>query len=492
MYRQRDERQNGFSGFKVPFDKQLNTENRWVKLAAIIPWQEFEKEYAAKFSGDGMGAPAKPFRMALGAVIIQKRLNLTDEELVEQLKENPYFQYFIGLDCFQKDAPFDSSMMVHFRKRLDMELMNRVNEKVAEMRDGKKKLSGTAHKEEADEEVTNKGQLLLDATCAPQDIKYPTDFTLLNEAREKTENIIDKLHEGRGKKGKKPRTYRRKARKQYMRLAKQRKKSGKALRKGIRQQLGYVGRNLKSIEKMVENGANLGDLTRKEYKDLLVIQEVYRQQKEMFEKKTHSIPDRIVSISQPHVRPIVRGKAGSEVEFGAKLVISVADGMVRMEHFDWNNYNEASLLKEQIENYKMRNGFYPASVHVDKIYQTRDNRNYCKEHGIRMSGPKLGRPLSDKEKDKKEKAQEKLDANARQPVEGKFGNMKRRYGLDLIFAKLPSTSECEIAAAILVLNLETILREGESLYVIFLFLFQAQILFQRKLKIRCGVQKHPF
>jgi hypothetical protein len=209
---------------------------------------------------------------------------------------------------------------------------------------------------------------------------------------------------------------------------------------------------------MVNNGASLGFLSVKQYQDLQVIHDLFRQQEEMYKNRTHHIENRIVSISQPHVRPIVRGKAGAPVEFGSKLAISVVGIMVRIERLSWDNYNEGILLIEQIKRYKERYGYYPESVHVDKIYQTRENRKFCKEHNIRITGARLGRPSKDEEINLEKKRQAKLDSNARQPVEGKFGNVKRKYGLNRIFAKRADTSECEIAVGILVMNLDTWMR----------------------------------
>jgi hypothetical protein len=463
MYRKPPAGQLSFKDFYLPFGGELDGGNRWVRLAELIPWEEFEGEYAGGFSARGMGAPAKPFRMALGAEIIKRKLDISDEEVANQIGENPYLQYFIGLDSFAKGCPFDSSMMSLFRERLGMELIGRVNEKVIE--NGKKSEAGkpkAKEKEEGKDELgggeksDNRGRLLIDATCVPQDIRYPTDLSLLNEAREKTEKVIDKLRkEGGGKLKEKPRTYRRKARKAYLALAKQRKKSAKAIRRGIRQQIGYVKRNLKSIAKQVENGAYLWVLKERELKELSVIITLVGQQEEMYKNKTRHVEKRIVSISQPHVRPIVRGKAGADVEFGSKMSISVVGGMARIERFSWENFNESTSLINEIERYKSRYGCYPESAHVDKIYQSRENRKFCKEKHIRISGPKLGRPSGDSAVNKKEKETGKLDANARQPVEGKFGNLKRKYGLNRVCAKLEATSECEIAVGVLVMNLDT-------------------------------------
>ena len=453
MYRKELEGQISFEDFYLPFGGHLDGKNRWVQLAAKIPWEDFEEEYAKNFSTNGMGAPAKPFRMALGAELIKRKLNITDEEVVEQIRENHYLQYFIGMEGYRDEALFDASMLTHFRERLTAEMINRVNERVIENENKKKEQKEIGQNGNNEEENKNRGKLLLDATCIPQDIRYPTDLSLLNEAREKTEHIIDRLYELSGKQKKKPRTYRKKARKEYLHVAKQRNRNQKTIRRGIRKQLGYVRRNLKSIGKQVKETGFKG-LSRQEQINLSVCQEVFRQQELMYKNGEHRVEDRIVSITQPHIRPIKRGKAGAETEFGSKLMISVVDGYTRIEKLSWDNFNEGPLLSESVEAFKKRYGNYPESVHVDKIFVSRDNRNYCKKHGIRISGPPLGRPSMDANKNREAKKLEAQDARDRIPVEGKFGNCKRKYGLDRIYAKKISTSECEIAVGILLLNLE--------------------------------------
>ncbi|OQY05998.1 MAG: hypothetical protein B6I25_04755, partial [Planctomycetales bacterium 4572_13] len=259
-------------------------------------------------------------------------------------------------------------------------------------------------------------------------IAYPTDLSLLNEAREKTEAMIDAMHEPFISLRKKPRTYRQKARKAYLAVAKQKKPGYKKIRKAIGQQLHYVKRNLKTIDRMA--------LDKRLYRLLLVTKELYRQQQWMYENRTHSIPNRIVSLYQPQVRPIVRGKAKSPVEFGAKVSISLVDG-----------YNESCDLIEQIKQYHKRFGCYPESVHADKIYRTRENRRFCKKHSIRLSGPPLGRRTDDAALLKEQRKLQYQDECDRIPVEGKFGQGKRRFSLGRIMTKLASVVAVNAAAA---------------------------------------------
>ena len=451
-------------------------DNRWVILAGLIPWSEFEEEYASLFHKE-MGAPAKSFRMALGALIIKEKLGISDRETVEQIKENPYLQYFIGMSSYSNETPFDASMLVHFREKISVSLVNKVNEAMV------KKMRGTASSIESEEEIEgkeiegkeisesaipgadpqltkkegeqkNRGKLILDATCAPADISYPTDLELLNQARKHTEQIIDSLYEQiKGQLEKKPRTYRDIARRDYLEVAKRRRVSQKERRKAIKKQLQYIKRNLSYVDQLLLSGATLESLSNRQYKMLVVVAEVYRQQLWLYENNKQSIDDRIVSLNQPHVRPIVRGKAGKPVEFGAKLSASCFDGYVFLDHISWDNFNESGDFKAQVEAYKDRTGFYPESVHVDKIYRTRENRAWCAKKGIRISGPPLGRPQANVSKEKKKQAKD--DERIRNCIEGKFGQGKRRFSLGRVMAKLSHTSQTAIAISFLVMNLST-------------------------------------
>lgn len=422
-----------------------------------------------------------------------------------QIMENPYLQFFIGYSEFVDKEPFHHSLMTHFRNRLDPDILLEINEWiVAEALDAEKVQSkepvsdsddedddndpdnGQLTMEIGDDELTlpvdipphrpkrrtkpssfkevrtdddttptHKGNLMLDATCVPADIKYPTDLGLLNHAREILEDIIDTLHDPHIGLKEKPRTYRNQARKAYLSVSKQRKTSGKRMRKAIRKQLSYVHRDLKIIEMQLTD-TPLTELSHRQYRRLLVISELYRQQREMFTHKKHTIEDRIVSIDQPHVRPIVRGKAGAQVEFGAKIAASLVDGYTLIESMQWDNFNEAKTLQASIQSYKQRFGYYPEAILADKLYRNRENIRYCKERGIRLSGPKLGRPP--KEGRKTDLKQERQDAAERNQIEGKFGEGKRKFGLGLVRARLANTSQTVIALQFMVMNLERRLR----------------------------------
>lgn len=183
----------------------------------------------------------------------------------------------------------------------------------------------------------------------------------------------------------------------------------------------------------------------------LTIRKLYEQQKYMYDNKTHSVQDRIVSISQPYLRPIVRGKSKAPVEFGAKYDVSIDEkGHARLEKLSFDAYNESTVFIDAMERYKERTGHYPKRVLVDQIYRTRENRRFCKENHITMSGPKLGRPSKDKKKGSREEYQDNID---RIEVERFFSTGKRCNGAGLIMTKLEETTLSSIALSVLVTNL---------------------------------------
>ena len=461
--------QISLADFKQPVGMNLKESNRWVKKAQTIPWPEIEKRYAALFTNH-KGNVAKSLRLALGACIIQAEYGISDEETALMIQENPYLQYFCGYPGYDDDKlPFDPSLMVYFRKRLTPEILGEINEMI--VRDAKErqaKATESNHRDDNDPDSdagnnsdsgsdrsdsdsgigSNSGTMIVDATCAPSHIRYPQDVSLLNEARENAEKLVDVLHDSAD--GKKPRTYRKRARKDYLKYTRCRKHTAQTTRKAIGKQLSYLRRDLEIIDVKLSCGKLLNT---RQTERLNTIRTIYEQQKYMYDNHTHTIPDRIVSVSQPFIRPIVRGKAGKPVEFDAKLDISVVDGWTRLEFCSFDAYNEAGNLQEMVERFRKREGHYPGRILADKIYRNRENLAYCKERGIRLSGPALGRPRKDEIRDK---TQDYRDECERVEVERRFSLAKRKCGMGLITAKLRDTAAHVIAMSVLVLNLRKI------------------------------------
>jgi len=461
MYKKNRNKQLNLTDFNQPMGLKLDPKNKWIKKAEMIPWNRIEDKYATLFEST-TGTVAKPLRMALGSLMIQKEYDFSDRTLVEQLQENPYFQYFIGLPGFQLEEPFAPSLLVEFRKRLSEDILMDINELILQGNDDDDQpTSGGGANEGSDTQEDNKGTLILDATCAPQNIEFPQDINLLNETREKLEGIIDVIccRENLGK----PRTYRKNARRDYLKLARSKKRTTARIRKAIRQQLQYIRRDRAYLNQFLTQGIVLSE---KESKLLQVLDKVYKQQEFMYDNKVNTIENRIVSISQPYIRPIVRGKSKAQVEFGAKLDLSIVDGYGRIEKLSFEAYNESEVLADVIEQYKHRTGHYPERILADKIYRNRNNLAYCKDRNIRLSGPALGRPRKDAIIDKKAEYRDNAD---RVEVERAFSLAKGSYGLGLIRTKLEGTTRGSIVLSILVMNINRKLKMFLRLFIISIF-----------------------
>ena len=221
MYKK--ETQLAFEDFVFPFG-ELDSENEWVKLAGLIPWDTVERAYAKQFVDNGH--PAHSARIALGALIIKQRLRCSDEWTVRHVSENPYLQFFLGMKAYSSKAPFGASTMVEFRKRFPPEAIATILEasipkKTRQDHDDQGKPGGSSGQKAAQSEPetpSNSGTLLMDATCCPADIAFPQDFQLLNHARELLEDIVRETCMANG--WKTPRMYSKIARKSFLNLSK--------------------------------------------------------------------------------------------------------------------------------------------------------------------------------------------------------------------------------------------------------------------------------
>ena len=469
MYKKTTNRQMLLSDFNCPMGLTLDPNNRWIKKASLIPWDKIEERYAALFPGKN-GVVAKPVRMAFGALLIQKTLQCSDREVVEQIKENPYLQFFIGLSEYTSKAPFVPSLLVEFRKRLNSIVLADINDMIlsASKPDDPQPptppsspirpetdSSGTESSSSLETPSSNEGTLILDATCAPQKIAYPQDVRLLNAAREKAEQLIRKFSQALGLNT--PRMYPQKAHREWLRYARSRKHTRKQQREARRKQLNYLRRDLRYLDALLQTPearaltASEALLNRHDQEMLETIRTVYAQQNEMYTENKRKVVDRIVSLDQPYIRPIVRGKAKAPVEFGVKFDMSVTDGYCRVEYMSFAAYNESTVLVQAVERYKEREGYYPVRVLADKIYRTRTNLQYCKEHGIRLSGPALGRPKKEIVRDRKQEYQDNTD---RIEVERRFSVCKGSFGLGLITTRLAQTTLSSIMLSIIAMNVD--------------------------------------
>lgn len=509
-------------GFAHPFELALDKNNRWVKLAVLIPWDELASVYSKNLESD-KGRLSVDVRMVIGAMIVKHRLKLSDRETVEMISENLYLQYFCGLKNFQSSEPFDASLFVDIRKRMGAEQFDAFNDLVIEkseklkpkrkqvMQDkqlqqddagenkppeqpqrnaseaeqnspagepaGKPEPENTvANEAVADQPLANqaipknKGTLKIDATVADQQIHYPTDLGLLNNCRQESERIIDILWEKLPacQRQTKPRTYRKEARKRYLNIAKKKKKNKQQIRKSIGQQLRYLRRNIKTIEELLDQFE--GRPFPLKFRDLRiywVLQHIYAQQLQMYQTHAHTHPHRIVNIYQPQVRAIVRGKDKAHVEFGSKINISEYNGMSKIDTISWDAYNESVDLIKQAERYRSLFGRFPELLLADRIYLNRTNRAWLKSKNIRIAGLPLGRPPKE-QLTPYQKQKQRKERNQRNLVEGKIGQAKNGYALNCIKARRKDTSESWISAIFFVMNLITLQKVAEASFLFFI------------------------
>jgi len=259
--------------FKTDYELSINPMNRWVQLSSIVPWDDLVKEYLKNMNQD-LGSPGIDPRVAVGSLIIKHKLNLSDEETIRTIQENIYIQYFLGLNSYHPEPLFDPSLFVYLRKRMGASNYDKVNQKIIQIGRSEE----LSEKGKGEKRVKkNWGTLQIDATVADQYIKYPTDLDLLNDSRQKSEEIIDKIF-SLSLLPQKPRTYRRVARREYLNVAKKKNKSQKEIRKAVRKQLNYLRRNLSTIDQMLdmfEQGSF--PLNKQEQRYLWIIHDLYRQ-----------------------------------------------------------------------------------------------------------------------------------------------------------------------------------------------------------------------
>lgn len=450
------ERQLSIEEFKTPFQAKLLPDNRWVQLSKVVPWDEFASAYMSMMTVD-FGRPGISPRIVLGALIIKHLEKLDDRGVIAAIQENIYMQYFIGLKEFTVKPVFDPSLFPEIRKRVGHEVFDTLTTNlIKSVSQEKDKKHNKKKKDENSDEPKNKGKIQADATVADQYITYPTDNGILNQSRKKCEKLIDKLYELNDKEGIKSRTYRRSMDKAYLEYSKKKKKTKATHRKMTRKLLECVNRNIKHIDNLLDVFELKGfcfPLEHSEQRLFWIIRTAYAQQKLMYDTNTNSCSDRIVSIFQPHVRPIPRGKTKAQIEFGSKLGVSLDQGFARINTLSWDAYHEASDLIKQVEAYKSLHGHYPELVQVDKIYATRENRRWLKEREIRITAPPLGRRRETPKETYYQKRKSRKEAAERNHIEGKFGQGKNGYNLNEIRAKLKDTSESWVACIFFVMNL---------------------------------------
>lgn len=428
----------------MPFKDHLDNENRWIVLADLIDWEAFERTYSQTFSHTGR--PAIEARMLIGALILKHILCVSDKEITQQIAENPYLQYFVGMDDFRSRAPFHYSSLSNARKRLGEREFDDFERYVIESL--------------AREKLIKPKGFHVDATVFESDVTYPTDSGILNKAREYCVGQIQGLSKIAGRK---IRTKCKKAQKECRDFQKKRRKTKNEIRRMNKSLLQYLRRNIRQLTEVITEVEAKGHfVSGRVLERFETIKQIYAQQKTMHDNKTHSVEGRIVSLSKPYVRPIVRGKTGKDVEFGLKGNLSYVDGYLFLDHHNFENFHEGNRFPESIEKFKSRFKKHAFWSSGDQIYGTRDNRKYLKklkEDGveIRTSMKPLGRPKKDSSGDKN-KRWRRNKQKERNRIEGAFGVTKEHYLLRKVRARRSDTELSWIQMGLLSHNLVTAAR----------------------------------
>lgn len=470
--------------FETPFQTSLDPTNRWVQLSKVVPWDRFAAIYIKAMNAE-FGRPGVSPRTVLGAMVIKHFLKLDDRGTIETIQENPYMQFFVGLSGFITEPIFDPSLFVEIRKRIGANTFDQLNIELIKSATGDSDDKHNRSPKNKDENgrPKNKGKLQLDATVADQYIKYPTDTDLMNSGRKLLEEMLDELYAKNNKQGVKPRTYRRNMDKAFLGFSKKRRKTNSEIRKMKHKLVEHTKRNIGHVNRMLDAFEQKGNdfpLDKKAYRQLLIITTLYQQQREMYDNNTSTCSDRIVSIHQPHVRPIKRGKQNANTEFGSKLGVSLDSGFARIDTLSWDAYNESGDLIKQVTAYRELHGHYPELVQADQIYPTKENRKWLKERGIRITAPPLGRKPEKIKTSNYYKRKHKKEATERNHIEAKFGQGKNGYNLNKIRARLKETSESWVSCIFFIMNLIKFDKE-------FLLLFLEQIIFGKKQSINLNL-----
>ena len=435
MYRGKD-RQSGqlFSEF-LPFDGQLDLENRWLKIKALIPWLKLEARFQSYFSY--RGRPAKDCQLVLGLLLLKHMTGFSDEAIVALVNENPYMQAFCGLERFSTKPLLDSSSLSRHRKRLGAKYFAELEQEAYQVLIQRKIIKA-------------KG-LLVDATVFPEHLRYPTDTGLLNEARQWVVKQVKTLGNSLGTK---VRTYCRIAQKEYLAFSKKKNRSRKLIQRTRKSLLQYLRRNIKQFQSLLAEASQQGLRIEKKVRERFeVVRQVFSQQSQMYRQKINRIEERIVSLHSPWTRPILRGKTGPKaVEFGPKAALSYVDGFVFLDHMSSENFPEADLVREQLKQYETLFGQKPSSMTADKIYGNRDNRCLLKEEEIRDAFQPLGRKASQQNPATRWRKQKQRERNR---IEGSFGHAKNHLGLDKIKYYIPDGPEIWSRLGLMSMNLQT-------------------------------------
>jgi len=412
----------------MPFGGEIDQDNQLIRLNEHTPWAALSEIHDRHFNVKRRGKK-KANQLILGLLIGKTIRGLSDEGILEYFYENPYFQYYCGMDQFitpKMKKVVHPSLLSKRRHKLGEHCFAEFEQEIQKLL--------VNHK------LIKPDLVMLDATVFPSNIEYPNDVKLMNVVREWACKTILEIKNKLNPKTK-IRTYARKAKSVYLNFQKKKKKSVKTIKKAKKQMFQYLNRNIRQLEELLFDFGNQAkdainfwteianvSLIKEVENRLKTAHLILKQQSEMITKNTKSIKDRIVSFHQPYVRPIVRGKERAPAEFGPKAHLAVVNGFVFLDRIAFCAFSEQKELSVSISKHRDRFGQLPKTILIDDGYSSRENRDLMEHHSIEHSLKLIGRPTQDtKTRYRKTKLRKK-----RSEVEGIIGNLKAFWNMDKI------------------------------------------------------------
>ena len=367
----------------------------------------------------------KPYFTPEGKValmFLKMYTGLSSPKLMDALNGNVYYQIFCGIHICPKRPLTNYKLIDDIMLELSKKL--RIQEQQLVLAEAWKPY------------MENLDTVYTDATCFESLMRYPTDSKLLWECVEKTYGMMCGISESLGER--RLRTKYNDVSKAHLAYAKQRKHTKQHTRKILRRLLNLEGKMLGEIRRQMRAHEDSQLLSEKQARQLEIMTKVYRQQRNHFEgdDPRKSVPGRIVSVSKPYVRPIVRGKEVKPVEFGAKCNNIQINGISFIEKLSFNAFNEGTRLRHCVSLARKLFRVDIKKIGGDQGYSGNDNRTFCKDRGIETSFVRKGRAGKDEVKSATRRELARVRATA---MEGSFGTQKEHYGLRKVVARIQST-----------------------------------------------------
>ena len=389
-------------------------ESELGRIYQSVPWQDLVKSLKLKEERRGRASQFSP-QGKLALMFLKSYTGLSDRKLYEHLNGSIQYQLFCGI-FLGPDKLSDFKIISKIRTDLARKLNIRVIQDVL----------AKAWKPY----MENTNIVLEDATCYESYMRFPTNVKLLWES---TDWMYGQLKlTCKRLKIPTPRTKYLEQKEKYFAYMRMRKKPWKQTTKRTRSLLYLLNKLIEELDKIEDQHRIYLKFPEKYYVKKRVIRKVLSQQQEMFTSGTHSVPDRIVSISKSYIRPIVRGKEVKKVEFGAKVNMIQVDGINFIEHLSFDAFNEGPRL---IDSIRYSRTLFGKITHIsaDDIYATNVNRKWCTNQHITTNFKRKGR--AGKHEDHRQIIAAELRKERATRMEGSFGTEKQHYSLDKIKAR---------------------------------------------------------